>query len=95
MSTGCGVFADSVTKITREVARLGSTAARLKLKKMDESLIMAQQVLMHLAGFERVGDRRLFGGAGGERGQARKAQLAAGEESLTQAVVRLADQQPR
>src|ERR1041384_3103514 len=35
MSTGCWVFTDSVTKLTREVDRLGSTAARLKLKGID------------------------------------------------------------
>ena len=35
MSTGCWVFIDSVTKLTREVDRLGSTAARLKLKGID------------------------------------------------------------
>src|SRR5574344_1932098 len=35
MSTGCWVFVDSVTKLTREVDRLGSTAARLKLKGID------------------------------------------------------------
>ena len=35
MSTGCWVLADSVTKLTREVDRLGSTAARLKLKGID------------------------------------------------------------
>ncbi len=31
----CWVFTDSVTKLTREVDRLGSTAARLKLKGID------------------------------------------------------------
>src|SRR6218665_1478177 len=35
MSTGCWVLTDSVTKPTREVDRLGSTAARLKLKGID------------------------------------------------------------
>ena len=35
MSTGCWGFTDSVTKLTREVDRLGSTAARLKLKGID------------------------------------------------------------
>ena len=35
MSTGCWVLTDSVTKLTREVDRLGSTAARLKLKGID------------------------------------------------------------
>ena len=35
MSTGCWVLGDSVTKLTREVDRLGSTAARLKLKGID------------------------------------------------------------
>ncbi len=35
MSTGCWVFTYSVTKLTREVDRLGSTAARLKLKGID------------------------------------------------------------
>src|SRR5512146_2698500 len=35
MSTGCWSFTGSVTKLTREVDRLGSTAARLKLKGID------------------------------------------------------------
>src|SRR5574337_139666 len=35
MSTGCWEFIFSVTKLTREVDRLGSTAARLKLKGID------------------------------------------------------------
>ena len=35
MSTSCWVFIDLVTKLTREVDRLGSTAARLKLKGID------------------------------------------------------------
>ena len=35
MSTGCWEFTFSVTKLTREVDRLGSTAARLKLKGID------------------------------------------------------------
>ena len=35
MSTGCWVFIDLVTKLTREVDRLGSTVARLKLKGID------------------------------------------------------------
>ncbi len=35
MSTGCWVFIDLVMKLTREVDRLGSTAARLKLKGID------------------------------------------------------------
>ena len=35
MSTGCWAFTGSVTKLTREVDRLGSTAARLKLKGID------------------------------------------------------------
>ena len=35
MSTGCWEGFFSVTKLTREVDRLGSTAARLKLKGID------------------------------------------------------------
>src|SRR2546423_5394838 len=35
MSTGCWTACCSVTKLTREVDRLGSTAARLKLKGID------------------------------------------------------------
>ena len=35
MSTSCWIFSDLVTKLTREVDRLGSTAARLKLKGID------------------------------------------------------------
>ncbi len=35
MSTGCWMACCSVTKLTREVDRLGSTAARLKLKGID------------------------------------------------------------
>src|ERR1700723_543382 len=35
MSTSCRVFIDLVTKLTREVDRLGSTVARLKLKGID------------------------------------------------------------
>src|SRR5574339_867243 len=35
MSTGCWKGSLSVTKLTREVPRLGSTAARLKLKGID------------------------------------------------------------
>src|SRR5256885_10001602 len=35
MSTGCWELVFSVTKLTREVDRLGSTAARLKLKGID------------------------------------------------------------
>ncbi len=35
MSTGCWVFIDSVTKLMCEVDRLGSMAARLKLKGID------------------------------------------------------------
>ena len=35
MSTGCWVRKYSVAKLTREVDRLGSTAARLKLKGID------------------------------------------------------------
>ncbi len=35
MSTGCWKGSLSVTKLTREVDRLGSTAARLKLKGID------------------------------------------------------------
>ena len=35
MSTSCWIFSDLVTKLTREVDRLGSTVARLKLKGID------------------------------------------------------------
>ncbi len=35
MSTGCWAGNSSVTKLTREVDRLGSTVARLKLKGID------------------------------------------------------------
>ena len=35
MSISCWVFIDLVTKLTREIDRLGSTAARLKLKGID------------------------------------------------------------
>ena len=35
MSTGCWGFLTLVTKLTREVDRLGSTVARLKLKGID------------------------------------------------------------
>ncbi len=35
MSTGCWVGNHLVTKLTREVDRLGSTVARLKLKGID------------------------------------------------------------
>ena len=35
MSTGCWGLLTLVTKLTREVARLGSTVARLKLKGID------------------------------------------------------------
>src|SRR5437762_13346185 len=35
MSTGCWTACCSVTKLTREVDRLGSTVARLKLKGID------------------------------------------------------------
>ena len=35
MSTGCWGFISLVTKLTREVDRLGSTVARLKLKGID------------------------------------------------------------
>ena len=35
MPTSCWVFIDSVTQLTREVGRLGSTVARLKLKGID------------------------------------------------------------
>ena len=35
MSTSCRVLIDLVTKLTREVDRLGSTVARLKLKGID------------------------------------------------------------
>ena len=35
MSTGCWRVKPSVTKLTREVDRLGSTVARLKLKGID------------------------------------------------------------
>ncbi len=35
MSTSCWVLLDLVTKLTREVDRLGSTVARLKLKGID------------------------------------------------------------
>ena len=35
MSTGCWEFTFSVTKLTRDVDRLGSTAARLKLTGID------------------------------------------------------------
>ena len=35
MSTGCRAFIGLVTKLTREVDRLGSTVARLKLKGID------------------------------------------------------------
>ena len=35
MSTSCWVLIDLVTQLTREVDRLGSTVARLKLKGID------------------------------------------------------------
>ena len=35
MSTSCRVLIDLVTQLTREVDRLGSTVARLKLKGID------------------------------------------------------------
>ena len=35
MSIGCWVVKHSVTKLTREIDRLGSTVARLKLKGID------------------------------------------------------------
>jgi hypothetical protein len=35
MSTSCRVLTDLVTQLTREVDRLGSTVARLKLKGID------------------------------------------------------------
>ena len=35
MSTSCRVLINLVTKLTREVDRLGSTVARLKLKGID------------------------------------------------------------
>ena len=35
MSTSCRVLIDLVTQLTREVDRLGSTVARLKLKEID------------------------------------------------------------
>ena len=35
MSAGCWGFISSVTKLTREADRLGSTVARLKLKGID------------------------------------------------------------
>ena len=74
MSTGCWEFTFSVTKLTREVDRLGSTAARLKLKGIDGdphkrwSMLFnskqREEPYLHLTCLLGLSEMMVFGSAG-------------------------------
>ena len=65
MSTSCRVLIDLVTQLTREVDRLGSTVARLKLKGIDgdphKRWIMRFNSMIHEEPYQGLTCRELSG----------------------------------